>query len=161
MTGDCHTTVTVTRLPFYQIIQTTGQHPIVNELCRSSKIFEFTKIKNFDQCRSDPLRFSSNPAPDRPPSKHGAALQVASTLFCLTRPVLAFVNKRIIEMIGIEICRLQVCDLRRIVGKGNDCADGRHRPIIVLRAVPFQNGTVFQVNFDEPRADSRHSTVVD
>lgn len=78
VTGDCLTTLRVTRLPLYQIIHestTSDQHQLINEICRSTKIFEITKIKDFDQCRSDPLRVSFNPQSDQLPSQRGA-LQV-------------------------------------------------------------------------------------
>lgn len=63
VTGDCLTTLRITRLPFYHVIQNQDldAHRIIGEICRSTKVYEILKIKDFDQCRTDPLKVSSHP----------------------------------------------------------------------------------------------------
>lgn len=63
MTGDCFTTLRITRLPFYHVIQNhdLDAHKAIGEICRSTKVFEILKVKDFDQCQNDPLKVSSHP----------------------------------------------------------------------------------------------------
>ena len=63
MTGDCLATLRITRLPFYQVMQDGDgdKHQVIGDICRTTKVYEITKMKDFDQCRSDPFQTSSNP----------------------------------------------------------------------------------------------------
>ena len=63
VTGDCLTTLRVIQLPYYQAIQNqpVESHQIIAEACRSTKIYEITKVKDFNQCQSDPLQLSMHP----------------------------------------------------------------------------------------------------
>ncbi|XP_057364794.1 uncharacterized protein LOC130685509 [Daphnia carinata] len=63
VTGDCFTTLRITRLPFYHVIQNQAldAHKTIGELCRSAKVYEILKLKDFDQCANDPVKVSSHP----------------------------------------------------------------------------------------------------
>lgn len=63
MTGDCLTTVHFTRLPYHRVIQQrpSDEDQVLADLCRSANVYEIVKIKDFDDCRIDPLQTRATP----------------------------------------------------------------------------------------------------
>lgn len=137
VTGDCLTTLRITRLPFYHVIQNQDldAHKIIGEICRSTKVYEILKIKDFDKCRTDPLKVSSHPRSSTFSfSSHGKFLSDGTLKVTL---VLKKINKNLkkpqstpvvtMNFYRLEIRCIQVFGLRWISRKSYNCPHGRNR----------------------------------
>ena len=63
VTGDCLTTMQFNRLPSFQVIGNQALHQGgMDEVCKNTgHVYEITKIKDFDRCRSNPFVSSATP----------------------------------------------------------------------------------------------------